>query len=134
MDGTSGLMDTPILGAGDHHMALALIGQCNRSMPGGITQEYRKAITDWQDNALHFIKKDIGYVPGTICHYFHGTKASRKYVERWDILTKNKFNPLTDIRKDSQGLWQINEKNDRQIRLRDEIRMYFRQRNEDGGF
>ena len=61
-------------------------------------------------------------------HYFHGNKADRKYQDRWKILVDNQFDPLVDIYKDSNGLWQLD---DTKIKLRDSIRRYFRERNED---
>lgn len=128
IDHLGGLMDWPILGAADHHMALALIGEARRSVPGGISKRYLDEILEWQERADKFIQHDIGYVPGTINHFWHGKKKDRKYVERWDIITRNDFDPDTDLKRDWQGLWQLT---DRKPKLRDEIRAYFRQRNED---
>jgi hypothetical protein len=39
----------------------------------------------------------LSWVPGTILHHWHGSLANRRYRERWEILTKNKFDPLNDI-------------------------------------
>lgn len=129
IEGVGGLLDIAILGAGDHHMALALIGDAKSSIPGKAHPNYARHIMAWQERAERVIKRDIGYTHGAIFHYWHGKKAARKYVERWAILLDNKFDPDADIIKDPQGLWQLNTPN---IKLRDQIRLYFRQRNEDG--
>lgn len=129
------LFDKAILGAGDHHMALAMIGQAERSYPKGLTKEYREAVMNWQGVVECHCNRNVGYVPGTLTHYWHGTKANRKYSERWKILIDNKFNPTTDITRDSQGLYRLNDyQAPRYIRLRDDIRAYFRQRQEDCTF
>ena len=53
-------------------------------------------------------------------------------MDRWKILTENQFNPNTDIKRDWQGLFQLEDHGDmRSIKLRDDIRKYFRARNED---
>lgn len=127
------LIDYPcIIGAGDHHMALSLIGEGQRSMPPGMHSNYTKAIFDWQERAVKYVKKDIGFVPGTILHAWHGKKTNRKYWKRWDILRTNNYNPETDVRKDTQGLMKLVVENERQRLMRDQLRAYFKSRNEDG--
>lgn len=125
-----GLIDYAILGAGDRHMALGLIGCMNQSFE---TKDvgYVKKLLEWQQRANRWVKRDVGYVDGSIYHYFHGHKQDRGYVSRWKILVDNKFNPDYDIKPDVQGLLQLETFDDRQIMLRDQIRSYFRQRNED---
>jgi hypothetical protein len=126
------LLDYPcIIGASDHHMALSILGLSERSAPKGIHQNYLKAVKIWEKNALLFIKKDIGYVSGTLTHYWHGKKSDRKYWQRWDILKNNDFDPETDITRDHQGLMVLEVNDERQRRLRDHLRGYFRDRNED---
>lgn len=131
IDCLGGLIDFAILGSADHHMALSLIGEGKRSVANGIGSRYVKEILRWQDRALEYLSKDIGYVPGTINHWWHGKKRDRKYRERWDILIDNDFDPDNDIKRDAQGLYRLETLSDRQIILRDDIRAYFRNRNED---
>lgn len=129
IDALGGLMEFPILGAGDHHMARAFIGDAVRTVPKNIGRRYKELVGVWQDRSETYIKRDIGYVPGTLFHHWHGPKRQRYYTERWKILTENNYDPDLDIKKDSQGLLQLTDRN---IRLRDGIRLYFRARNEDG--
>ena len=112
-------------------MSLAMIGKAEKSVPKNIGKKYLNELLIWQERSEVFIKRDMGFVPGTILHYFHGKKKDRKYVERWEIITKNEFDPDDDLKTDWQGLWQLEVNNPRQRRIRDEIRAYFRQRNED---
>jgi hypothetical protein len=127
------LYDKAILGSGDHHMALGLIGEAARSLPGGVTKAYKDSVLEWEAIAMSRVRKNIGYVPGMISHYWHGKKVNRKYQERWEILTRNKYDPAKDISRDQQGLYRLNvHLGNRQIHLRDDIRSYFRARQEDG--
>jgi hypothetical protein len=58
----------------------------------------------------------------------HGPKAQRKYGVREQILAKHQYNPSQDLVRDSQGLYRLDN---RAIGLRDDIRRYFAERNED---
>lgn len=136
LDGLGGLYDVSILGSGDHLMAWALIGHGAERLPSSMSKGYRYSLQLWENNAEKFIQRDIGFVHGTILHAFHGPKAARNYKGRWKILEEFKFDPFTDLKKDVQGLFQLNMgtttiPDKRMIGLRDAIRRYFRARNED---
>lgn len=123
-----GLIETAALGAGDHHMALATIGRVRESVPGGISAAYLAPLLRWQDRAAQHIAGNIGYVPGTIEHGWHGSKNKRAYVDRWTILTRNQFNPDTDLMRNT---WGVMELAGNKPKLRHEIDLYFRSRSED---
>jgi len=127
-DDIGGLMEFPILGSADNHMSLSFIGMVNRSLNNQLHENYKTLAYIFQDRCERHIKRNIGFVHGTILHHFHGNKVDRKYQDRWKILIDNKFDPLRDLKKDCNNLWQLE---DIKIKLRDDIIMYFRQRNED---
>lgn len=127
-EGVGGLFDKAILGAGDRHMALAIIGQGQNSLEDGLHPNYKKSVMEWQRKAL-FFHKNLGYVPGSILHYWHGRKKDRRYHDRWQILVNNQYDPDTDLQYDDQGLLYL--RNPARVQLRDELRQYFRQRLED---
>ena len=122
-----GLLDFAILGSGDHHMACCLIGDGEYSFNKNINDSYRKLVLSWQERASR-LHKNIGYIKGTIYHFWHGKKKDRKYSDRNIILIENKFDPNIDIHKDWQGLWALYPGHEK---LRDQIRAYFQNRNED---
>lgn len=126
-----GLIDTAILGAGDRHMALGLIGCIENSVSNEIHPNYMRELLEWQERAKRYIRRDVGYVPGSIAHFWHGKKKDRGYSSRWKILIENQYDPTTDLKRDAQGLYQLESFSDRQLRLRDQIRSYFRARSED---
>ena len=123
-----GLFQVGILGSGDHHMSLAMIHEAERSLPTDVSVPYFESIVEYQKRCERYLLKDIGYVPGSINHYAHGQKINRGYRTRWDILKRNQFDPRTDLKMDWQGLYQLTDRN---IQLRDDIRIYFSQRDED---
>jgi len=131
LESLGGLIDFGIVGSGDRHMAKALIGEVDGTIQAGVSDAYRFMLQLWEDRALRYIKKNIGYVPGKLLHYWHGPKVSRQYFSRWQILTDNQFDPVMDLKPDTQGLYQLVVEESRQITMRDQLRQYFRTRNED---
>lgn len=122
------LVDWAILGAADHHMAWALVGNVAKSLPKGLHPNYVSKLLAWENRAEHFIRRDLGFVPGTITHHFHGKKKDRRYVERWRVLLDNHYDPERDIKYNHWGVLELDGRNNA---LRDGIRAYMRARNED---
>jgi hypothetical protein len=120
-----GLIDWAILGSGDRHMSLAWIGRVKDSAPGTIHPTYRAWLEEYE---LMCKGLEVSYVEGTILHHWHGRLEDRKYRERWDILTKNKFNPMVDIGQTDSGLVQLSDSG---RRLDKELLEYFVGRRED---
>jgi hypothetical protein len=123
-----GLLDVNIVGGGDHQMAHGLYGTADQAIPFESTAGNRNAVMAWQTNALA-LKHNVGFAPGTLVHHWHGKKARRGYFDRWQILARNAFDPVTDLKRDAYGLWQLAGN---KPKLRDDLRAYFRQRQEDG--
>jgi hypothetical protein len=129
LDAVGGIMDWPILGSADHHMAWALAGNVMRSIPGQIHPEYKRLAKLWQQRATDFCHHNVGYVEGTLLHFFHGQMQNRKYLDRWKILIDNQYNPSEDILHDAQGVLTLDPK---RWRLRDQILQYWWDREEYG--
>lgn len=132
IDAMGQLYDKAILGAGDRHMALAFVGKAHLSFHPGTTSAYQQDIMNYQGRCETSIRRDVGFVDGTILHTWHGKKVDRRYWDRWQILVKNEYIPWRDIKRNSYGVYQLHDDmSNRFIRLRDEIRAYLRERNED---
>lgn len=127
LDILGGLIETASLGAADHHMAGALVGQVEQTMPGNVHPNYKRNLFNWQRHA-QTNGLTLSYVPGTIEHQWHGSKDNRLYVDRWQILTKHNFDPDQDIKR---NIWGVYELSGNKPKLTNEIDQYFRQRNED---
>lgn len=128
LEKTGGLIETAVLGAADHHQALAMVGMAKLSLPGGLTDGYAAPILQFEARCNQHIAGNIGYVPGTIEHSYHGAKALRKYVDRWDILKRHAYDPNTDLKRNTHGVLELAGN---KIGLRRDIQAYFRQREED---
>ena len=112
-------------------MAAALLGQVKASISPAIYKSspmYVEWCLNWEANAIKYLKYNIGFMDGLVLHFWHGKKSNRKYHDRWKILVENKFDPLLDLKKDSQGLWQLTDHN---YKLRNDLRAYLAARNED---
>lgn len=132
IDALGGLIDKSILGAGDRHMALSLVGKGADTVEKRMHPTYHQMVAAWEQRAERYIRRDIGFVDGTLMHYFHGRKVDRRYFDRWKILVNYQFNPYEDLKRDWQGLYQLNDHGTvRDIKFRDDLRAYFRGRNED---
>ncbi|MFO1081855.1 MAG: hypothetical protein U1E23_14650 [Reyranellaceae bacterium] len=128
LDALGGLIEMAALGAGDHHMALAMIGKADRSLPGGIHPNYRQAVMAWQERATAHVAGNIGHVDGTIEHRWHGTKERRRYVGRWEILTRHRYDPVVDLKRNVFGVVEL-AGNKPGLRL--DVHRYFHARDED---
>lgn len=122
-----GLIDWAILGSADHHMAWSMIAKADSSLPSTVSCGYRALCKEWEKDAIHISRKQVGFVEGRIEHHFHGPKGRRFYKERWQIILENDFDPEKDLAYDQNGLIYILGKN----KLLHEIHKYFRSRHED---
>ena len=129
LDAIGGLLDYAVLGSADNHMAHAMVGLMEDTLYDGITPGYRDYLLRWQARCAEAARGLVGYVPGTILHYWHGKKSSRGYHWRWRILQECGFDPRVDLRRDTQGLLRLDPS---RTELRDRIMGYMRSRNEDG--
>jgi hypothetical protein len=121
-----GLYDKGILGSGDNMMALSLINCVEKTLQMNYHEDYKNSIIEFQKKAK---KLRLGYTPGVIRHYYHGSKQNRKYTERWKILIKHQYSPNNDITYDFKGIL-IPTKNFNE-NFKNDIINYFQERKED---
>lgn len=121
------LLDFAILGAGDNHMAWGCLGQVRDTVNPKISHGYKEACNDWQRKAKYACGGIIGYTPGRIEHWFHGSKRKRGYWDRWQILVKHKYDPLKDLAFTQEGVRKLKGKKG----LEHDIMLYNRSRRED---
>ena len=121
-----GLLQIACAGAGDHHMVCSFIGRAEDSFPKTVHKNYREMVLAWQTRADKVVGGNFGYVHGTILHHFHGPKKNRQYISRWSIITDNQYDPKEDIYYNSDGVMELQKR-----KLHDDIRRYFKSRNED---
>jgi hypothetical protein len=125
------LYDVGLVGSGDHVMALCIVGKSKVTYPKDASPQYIETIKTWEERAVKYLRYDLGYMDGLLISHHHGKKSNRRYLSRTQILTKSQFNPYTDLKRDTQGLYTLCEDNERQYILRDDLRRYFKERDED---
>ena len=125
-DRMGGLYEAAILGSADNVMALSLINKGLKSINENSTDDYKQSVLNFQNRVRHL---RLGYVPGVIRHYFHGSKKNRKYNDRWQILLKHEYSPSKHITTDKTGILVPTQSCPQE--MLDEIMDYFRERNED---
>jgi hypothetical protein len=130
-DAFGSIYDLSILGAGDTNMVFCLLDSPVKSIHPDGSDGYKKSISEyWAGSKTNpSTHKLVGWVPGVIKHYYHGSKADRRYVERWGTLIANRFDPYTHIAYNTRGL--IVPTIDCPTKLLDDILKYFKERNED---
>lgn len=150
-DAMGGLYERGILGSGDYIMTQGFLGNNTgiRQLSG-----YCDDIAQYNDRLWtirpHQDCKDkdkdhdndkqsslpsiyVGYIPGNIRHFFHGSKINRKYVERNQILIKHAYDPSIHLMKDSAtGLLIPSPMMSTEFLM--DIYHYFAERNEDEMF
>lgn len=131
-DAVGGLIDFCILGACDWYMAHGLIGKLDEVLRPQYNSRYCDKMREWQERAQRLRNSSklgiMGVVKGLALHHWHGKKSDRKYGSRDQILIDHEFNPDMDLKRDIQGLYQLTT---RDTEMAEEIRRYFRERNED---
>ena len=126
-DRVGGLFEYGGMGSGDHHMALGLVGHAAKSMPHDVHDAYRAEVMRWAERAERPINGNIGFVPGTIEHLFHGRKSDRGYQSRWEMFRKG-FHPHEDLKRNAYGVFEFAQN---KPELRHAFDLYLHSRNED---
>jgi hypothetical protein len=121
-----GLFELGILGASDHIMSFCLMNKGGQSINDKYSEDFKSEISQFQKRVKRL---RLGYVPGVIRHFFHGSKANRKYIERNEILLRYNYSPSLHLTKTPQGL--LIPSPHFPHAFKNEILEYFQQRNED---
>ena len=121
-----GIYELAVLGSGDNVMAMSYIKNVMKSANDRYSENYLESIHDFQDRVKGL---RIGYVPGVIRHYYHGSKVNRKYTERWEILIKHAYDPYLHVSYNKDGLLVPTDSCPQEFL--DDILHYFEERKED---
>jgi len=121
-----GLYETAILGSGDNIMALSFIQKAKYAMNESYSKEYQKSVFEFERKTKSL---RIGYVPGVIRHYYHGSKKNRNYGNRWKLLVDCDYNPYSYVEKDANGILRPSQICPKELIVG--ILDYFKSRNDD---
>lgn len=121
-----GLYDKGVLGSGDSIMALSFINKVSKMHNINYHSDYNNSMLEFEKKVKGL---RLGYTPGVIRHYYHGTKQNRQYTERWKILMKHAFSPEKHLTYDSKGI--LIPTKDFSSEFKEDIINYFKERKED---
>src|SRR5690606_7867910 len=94
-----------------------------------VSPKLRRHFRQWATRFHADVGGRIGSTPGTLLHLWHGDTKDRRYGERHEELIDLEFDPETDLRLNSDGLWEWAGE---QPALQRWMQAYFDGRNEDG--
>lgn len=94
-----GLYEGNVVGGSDSIVALALVGQIERTwVRRPYTKAHRAHALQWAAKAHDAgLFAHIGDLPQTAWHLWHGTLANRRYAARYHILAGNDYDPTRDV-------------------------------------
>jgi hypothetical protein len=118
------LFEAGILGSGDHVMRHCILQIGLDAINEASPPAYKQAVLAHQKRARGL---RLGYVPGVLRHYFHGTKENRKYNDRWKVLLKHEFVPKM-VKRGENGVLRFCHA---PAGLKEEVLQYFWDRKED---
>ena len=121
-----GIYDKGVLGSGDSIMALSFINKSGNMNNVNYSEDYNNGMLEFQKKAKTL---RLGYTPGIIIHYFHGSKINRQYTERWQILIRHQYSPIHHLTYDSFGILIPTEQFSEEFK--NDIIDYFKERKED---
>lgn len=122
----NGLYEINIIGGGDYATALSLKDRLNSELVERIGYFYKDYIIAYSNRCAGL---RLGYIPGVIRHYYHGSIKNRNYKNRYKILEKYNYNHSKDITYNKDGL--MVPTNNFSENFKRDIYNYFAERNED---
>ncbi len=126
----TGFYEACIMGSGNRAMVCAALGKFDYG------RQYLRMNDRWAEHYLkwaraHFeeVGGEIGFVPGTLLHLWHGDLKDRRYADRHQDLSRFDFDPAVDIATDENGCLRWNSP---KPQMHQYVREYFAARREDG--
>jgi hypothetical protein len=105
------LLDKCVAGSADLTMALAMVGRVDEALNRRpMTPAHRDSLRPWCERAAAVVKGNLGFVQGTIEHFYHGEPANRQHDTRDDMLVEHDFDPSTDLRLNIHGVLELTGK------------------------
>ncbi|MCB9506503.1 MAG: hypothetical protein H6697_02415 [Myxococcales bacterium] len=105
-----GFYDRCIIGGGDRELALAFV-RASAQVPDSEVRirhpRLRSHVSAWHDAVFADVRANVGALPGTVHHYWHGDSRNRRYADRHEILERFDFDPERDLEVDAEGCWRF---------------------------
>lgn len=123
-----GFETSNLFGGGDQTFFDALTGVPSWHLTQ-YSQAMRQHLTKWiEQTHEHTQGKPIACVDGEALHLWHGDRKNRQYATRYEVLTKEQFDPQRDLIINSNGLIEWVEPS---TQLASSVKQFFERRRED---
>ncbi len=123
--------DACIMGCGDGAIVGGALGQYDDLIKYlQMTPDHAQHYLDWARPFYESVQGDVGSIPGSIYHLWHGEVEDRHYLARRVGFGKFGFNPYRDVAIDTNNCWRWNSQ---KPQMHEFVRNYFALRKEDGG-
>ena len=98
---------------------------CPRCGHRNVAGRWHTHYLDWAKRWNDVVEGKVGYADTLIQDFYHGSRKSRLYRDRKEILLRQTFDPAEDLSVNSDGCleWASDK-----TRLHEDLRLYFRQR------
>jgi hypothetical protein len=123
-----GLYDANILGNGDLSTAHTMFGGSRYLKTERLSTDAARHLAGWAEPFYDDVRGSVGYLDGTVYHLWHGATASRRYIDRLQVLVEHDFDPRLDLAHDGGAYRWARAKPG----LHAVCREYFDRRQEDG--
>ena len=128
-----GLYEGAISGSADHFMAHAIFDKYGFCIENALKHDQTQIqhLKEWGKKFYELAQGDLGYVPGRIVHFWHGSTQDRRYFLRMHEITDLGYNPYLDIIAPPGRPLEWSPMMNKQG-LKDYFIQYFTNRREDG--
>jgi len=121
--------DAFVIGGGDRALLHAALGEFEQSrVYARLNDSQWKHYLEWARCFYDEVRGNVGYVDTTVFHLWHGSSVDRQYRDRYESISKFRFDPFNDIHVNSSGSWSWNSE---KPEMHSYLVRYFSQRLED---
>lgn len=122
--------DVCVVGGGPLAMAAAAYGQFDLVMDHmQMNEGQRSHFLAWAESYFLSVRGNVGCIPATISHLWHGARDDRGYRTRYTGLRPYAFDPVCDLSLTTENVWQWGSA---KPSLHEYVKRYFLSRREDG--
>ena len=102
-----GLLESMVTGGGDGLIASAFSGRpLSHGVLARLSPAWLAQFEAYRQRAAAAVPGPVGFVDQPLTHLWHGSRENRRYLERWDYLARDSYNPDTDLELAESGLLQ----------------------------
>ena len=103
LDAIGGLYEYDLSGPNDVLMSLAFYGDWSNFFLMRYNGEFKQHFLPWAERAYKIVQGNVGYVPATLTHLWHGPFDQRKYLQRTVQLYAAGYDPARDVGTANDG-------------------------------